>query len=56
MMPREELCRRLLEDRGIYTTEACDKCGKLLGPARYKRRDEPGEYCSPECSGPRDPK
>ena len=31
MMLREELRRRLLEDRGIYTEEACDKCGKLLG-------------------------
>lgn len=51
MMLREELRRRLLEDRSIHTTEACDKCGKLLGSVRYHGRDEPGEYCSRECRG-----
>jgi len=47
MMLREELRRRLLEDRGIQHGGR-DKCGKLLGSVRYNRRDEPGEYCSRE--------
>lgn len=50
-MLREELRRRLLEDRGIHVTEACDKCGQLLGSVRYTRRGELGEYCSGECRG-----
>ena len=41
MMLREELRRRLLEERGIYVTEACDACGQLLGSVRYTRRGEP---------------
>jgi hypothetical protein len=38
MMLREGLRRRLLEDRAIHVTEACDQRGKPLGSARYKRR------------------
>ena len=48
---REELRRRLLEDRGICPTEACDKCGQLLGAVRFTRRGESGEWCSKECRG-----
>lgn len=51
MLLREELRGRLLEDRGIYVTEACDACGQLLGPVRYTRRGEPGVWCSRECRG-----
>ena|SRR5215467_7075462 len=51
MMLREELRRRLLEDRGIYVKEACDRCGQLLGPVRYTRRGDAGECCSRECRG-----
>lgn len=51
MMLREELRRRLLEDRGICPAEACDGCGQLLGPVRYVRRGEPGVFCSRECRG-----
>ena len=51
MMLREELRRRLLEDRGIYVTEACDKCGQLLGSVRYTRKGDAGVWCSRECRG-----
>ena len=39
MMLRAELRKRLLEERGIYVTEACDTCGQLLGPVRYRRAE-----------------
>ena len=39
----------LLRERGIWITEACDKCGKLLGSVRWTRRGEPGEWCAAEC-------
>lgn len=48
-MLREELRRRLLEERGIYLTEACDACGQLLGSVRYTRAGESGVWCSREC-------
>jgi hypothetical protein len=51
MMLREELRRRLLEDRGIYVKECCDKCGQLLGPVSYTRKNESGVWCSRECRG-----
>lgn len=51
MMLREELRRRLLEERGIYVTEACDKCGQLLGPVRSTRKGDSGVWCSRECRG-----
>ena len=51
MMLMEEVRRRLLEDRGITPQEACDKCGRLLGAARYTRRGDDGQYCSKECRG-----
>jgi hypothetical protein len=51
MMLREELRRRLLEERGIYVTECCDKCGQLLGAVRYTRRGDSGVWCSRECRG-----
>jgi hypothetical protein len=51
MMLREELRRRLLEDRGIYVKEACDKCGQLFGSVCYTRRGDSGVWCSRECRG-----
>jgi hypothetical protein len=44
-----EQTEKLLRERGIWITEACDKCGKLLGAVRWTRRNEPGEWCSAEC-------
>jgi len=48
-MLREDLRRRLLEDRGISVAECCDWCGRLLGAVRFTRRGEPGVWCSREC-------
>jgi hypothetical protein len=39
---------RLLK-HGCYVTEACDKCGQLLGPVRFTRYGESGVWCSREC-------
>jgi hypothetical protein len=44
-----EQSRKLLPERGIWITEACDKCGKLLGSVRWTCRGEPGEWCSIAC-------
>jgi hypothetical protein len=41
--------QKLLHERGIWITNACDKCGQLLGAVRWTRRNEEGEWCSPEC-------
>ena len=49
MMLREELRRRLLEERGITPTEACDRCGQVLGAVRFTRRGELGAFCSQQC-------
>jgi hypothetical protein len=46
-----ELRKRLLIDCGIYVTEACDSCGTLLGPIRFTRIEDSGEWCSRECRG-----
>lgn len=48
-MLREELRRRLLEDRGVYVKEICDKCGAIPGAVRFTRKDESGIWCSREC-------
>src|SRR6516162_2416515 len=32
----------LLAKYGCYVTEACDKCGQILGPVRYTRKNETG--------------
>jgi len=45
----EEQSQRLLRGRGIWITEACDKCGQSLGSVRWTRKDEPGEWCSIAC-------
>ena len=45
-MLRAELRKRLLEERGIHVTEACDACGQLLGPVRYTRRGSLGNGAS----------
>ena len=41
----------LLERFGCYVKDVCDKCGQILGPVRYTRRGEAGEWCSSECRG-----
>jgi hypothetical protein len=44
-----ELRQQLQVDRGVYVTEACDRCGKLLGPVRFTFRGEVGAWCSKVC-------
>jgi len=39
----------LLGKYGCFARECCDKCGAILGPVRYTRRGEVGEWCSREC-------
>ena len=48
-MRLSEQSRQILANQGSYVTEACDKCGTLLGAVRYKRQGEPGEWCSALC-------
>jgi hypothetical protein len=45
----EEQSRALLAKRGAYVTEVCDKCGKILGPIRFTRCGQAGEWCSKRC-------
>lgn len=42
---------QLLHERGIFTTECCDRCGQLLGAVRYTRAGEQGVWCSRQCRG-----
>lgn len=45
----EAQSHELMRKHGVYLTEACDKCGKLLGPVRFTRKGEDGVWCSREC-------
>jgi hypothetical protein len=45
----EERSRALLGKHSAYVTEACDKCRKILGPIRFTREDQPGEWWSRLC-------
>jgi hypothetical protein len=45
----EDQSRALLANRGVYVTEACDKCGKPLGHIRFTRFGQKGEWCSRLC-------
>jgi hypothetical protein len=49
MKLKREQSQKLLRDRGIWITEACDRCGQLLGSVRWTRRGDPGEWCSATC-------
>ena len=44
-----EQAYQALAKHGCYFTDACDKCGKLLGELRFTVKGEPGEWCSREC-------
>jgi len=46
-----ELRRQLQVDRNVYVMEVCDRCGQLLGPIRFTRRDDSGVWCSASCRG-----
>jgi hypothetical protein len=45
----ESQSRELLEKYGVYVAEVCDKCGKILGPIRFTRCGQTGEWCSKRC-------
>jgi hypothetical protein len=39
-----------VRSHGLYITEKCDGCGKLLNQTfRYTVADKPEVFCSPEC-------
>lgn len=42
----EAQTRELLAKHGAYVTEACDKCAQILGPIRFTRYGQTGEWCS----------
>jgi hypothetical protein len=44
-----EQSEKLLRERGVWITDACDKCGQLLGAVRWTRKGERGEWCSGAC-------
>jgi len=45
----KEQSQKFLQERGIWVTNACDKCGQLLGSVSWTRKGEPGEWCSALC-------
>ena len=45
----EEQSRALLERYCAFVTEVCDKCAKILGPIRFTRYGQTGEWCSKRC-------
>ena len=49
MLLSVELRMQLQRDRGLYVTEACDRCSQLLGPVRFTCRGDVGVWCSWEC-------
>ncbi len=42
----EEQSREVSQKHGVYVSEACDKCGKILGPVRFTRSGQSGEWCN----------
>ncbi len=38
-----------LKQRGVYATEACDRCGQLLGAERFTHARDSGVWCSRQC-------
>ena len=45
----DEQARQLLHTHGVYVTEVCDRCGKILGDLRFTRQDDAGAWCSRAC-------
>jgi hypothetical protein len=41
--------QRPLRERGVYVTEACDRCGRVLGSVRYTKAGVSGVWCSRQC-------
>jgi hypothetical protein len=49
MQLNEWQSRKLVRMHGTYAKEACDGCGKVLGPVRWTLRDQQGAWCSQKC-------
>src|ERR1700730_8782252 len=49
MKLKREQSQKLLRERGIWVTGACDKWGQLLDSVRWTRKGERGEWCSAAC-------
>jgi hypothetical protein len=47
----EAQSRELLGAHGVYVTEACDRCTRVLGPVRWTIQGQPGVWCSQKCRG-----
>jgi hypothetical protein len=39
----------LLDRFGLFSREACDACGQILGHERFTRQGESGVWCSRQC-------
>ena len=39
----------LLDRFGVFSREACDLCGQILGHVRFTRQRESGVWCSRQC-------
>jgi hypothetical protein len=39
----------LLANHGVFVREICDRCGQILGPGRYTRKDQRSRWCSRQC-------
>jgi hypothetical protein len=49
MQITEAQSRELLQTHGVYVTEVCDRCGKILGAVRFARQGDAGAWCSRAC-------
>jgi hypothetical protein len=49
MQLNDKQTRQLLHTHRVYVTEACDKCGAVLGPIRFTRQGDSGAWCSRGC-------
>ncbi len=49
MQLTEGQSRKLMRMHRVYVTEACDRCGAVLGSIRWTIRGEPGAWCSQKC-------
>ena|ERR1700726_489451 len=49
MQLSEGQSRQLLLEHGVYSLEACDRCGALLGSVRWTTLGELGAWCSQKC-------
>jgi hypothetical protein len=41
--------REILQMHGVYVSEACGQCGKILGHIRFTRQGEAGAWCTRAC-------